>query len=563
MHTSDSFEDSPRLQGIEVFLATHRRWVCGGLLALAMVIRLIYALEIRHSPIPELWRGSQTDMSFYVAWATVVANGDWLTNRELHPYFGWQVPIGTQAEWIAWYGGKTFHQSPLYPYLMGVLFRALGQSLWVVYALQVVLSGGTVLLIWLITCRLLDDTAGLIAGVLAAAYGTLVFYDFVALRDSSAVFSSALTVALALWAERRGGLWRWLLVGLSIGIGTLLRANAAVLLVLIMMVMVWGLWRQWGRLFGVWACIIGGCVAGLMPLVVRNVCVGVSPLAIEAVGPSTFYLSNGAGAPGSGYGILPGFPEAMRRTQGRFLPLVREAFRTHESIGSVTDLFVRKLTAVMHFYERNNNANRYYAERFSAILRWGTVPFGLVLALAIAGGYVCRSNRHALIWLGVAVLAPLLTILLFYQTDRFRLPMIVGLIPLAAGAVESLLNRRDNALAVLMILVVAGVVIFWPDSDDPPGIEPRDFSSGAAAMSLTGRHESAIAEAREATRRFPREPLGWVTLVRCLYTAGRTEEAVEAWRQGMNATDQHPGLERLGASLMQATTGATGSSRAR
>jgi len=514
-------------------LQTHGRFVALMIFALALLVRVIVGLEIHRSPIPELWRGAETDMWFFVAWAKLIVAGGWLTDDVLHPYFAWQRPIGTLGEWNAWYGGKTFHQAPLYPYLLAVVLGLSGAGLWAVYIVQSIGSALTAVLLAGIGRRLFSPAVGLVAGVAAAIYGPLVFYDFVALRTSLAVLGAAATV----WLLIRGGSgerwWPWAAAGVVTGLGFLLRPNAAVMLVLAMPAATVLMWRQWRRLVTACVGLVVGFAVCLIPLIARNVRVGVPPLSVSAVGASTFYLANAAGAPGAGWGMTKGFPEAMRRTNGRFSSLAREAADSHSSIAGPVGLLFAKLGAFAHYFERTNNASPYYAERFSLLLRWGTVPFWLVLPLAMTGLVVTWSDRRRLVWLYLALLVPLVTIVLFYQTARFRLPMMVALIPLAAAALEWMVARRGTlALAVPVTLAVC-VVVRWPGNADPPRIQERDLQSGAHVLGQVGRHAPALVEAREAVARFPNSASSRLTFIEALRKAGRTDEAAAACDQAI------------------------------
>ncbi len=520
-------------------LETHWRLAAFVLFALAVVVRLVYGLQIRHAPIPELWRGPQTDMFFFVAWAKIIAAGDWLTDRALHPYFSWQQLVGTPEDWNAWYGGKTFHQAPAYPYLLAVLIKLAGPSLWWLYALQSLGSALTVVLVASIGRRMFSARVGLLAGAMAAVYGPLVFYDFVVLRTSLTVLSAAVTVWLLIRAESSRRVGWWLAAGVSIGLAYLLRPNATAMLVLAILAAVMLLWRQWRRL----AIACGGLIVGfglcLIPPVVRNVRVGAPPLSVSALGPSAVYLSNAAGAPGTGWGMVSGYPQAMRRTGGRFAPMAREALASHASIAGIIDLYLRKLTAFFHYFERTNNASPYYAERFSGLLRYAALPFWLVLPLGLVGLYATWPDRRRLVWLYIALLVPLATVLIFYQTARFRVPVIVGLIPLAAAAVDWMLTRRTKAPLALVIAVALCAWVRWPGVSDPPAVQERDFGAGAKALAQVGRHEAAIAEGREALKRFPNGPRAWLTLIQSLHEAGRLEQAAAACDVALERLPDH------------------------
>ncbi len=535
-----------RLRRWGLLIEVHWRATLVGLAGLTLLLRLIYALEVRGTPIPELWRGSQTDMSFFVDWARSVAAGDWLTNQDMHPYFGWEERVGTRDEWNVWYGGKTFHQAPLYPYFLAVLFRMCGQSLWPVYIAQAVGSALSVVVLASISRWLFGSIAGVLAGVMTALYGPLLFYDFVALRTSLMVLLTAAPIGLLIRAESTDRPRAWLLAGSATGLAFLLRPNAG-LMWFLALVIIWILrWNRQRSALQASLLLTGGFAVTCLPLVVRNVRVGAPPFAVEAVGASTFYLSNVAGAPGTGWGMLPNFPDVMRRTNGRFVPLIREALSSHESIADWLSLIARKMVAVAHYFERSNNANIYYAERFSLLLRWATLPYWVIFSLGIVGLYLTWSQRRRVAWLYLAMAVPLVTIALFYQTDRFRIPMIVGLIPLAALTVEQVLCRRGNVAAVLTAVIAVGVVSRWPSEGDPPHIQRRDFCAGADAAGAAGRHSITLTEAREGVRRFPNDAACWMSLASWLHKSGQDEEAVrqlDAAMKSVPATD--PGRDAL------------------
>ncbi|MBN1347580.1 MAG: glycosyltransferase family 39 protein [Phycisphaerae bacterium] len=513
--------------------------------ALAVAFRLVYAIEIGRSPIPDLWRDTETDIYFFAAWAGVIADGDWLTDQALHPYFSWQRMIAPLEQWNAWYGGKAFHQAPLYAYLLAVVFKVFGQGMWLLYALQALGSSLTALLLASIGRRLFNPIVGLLAGILTAVYGPLLFYDFVGLRASLTTLALAGAIWCLVWAwpalrepaALRPG--RFLLVGAVAGLGCLLRSNATVLPVLVIAALVLFGWRERRRMVAACLALVAGFAVCLVPLVARNVVVGAPALSIEAVGPSTFYLANASGAPGTGWGMLGGFAEAMRRTDGRFGPLIGEALASYDSFTGPVGLLLAKLSATAHYFERTNNANPYYAERFSRLLRWGTVPYWVVLALAVAGLVATWSDRRSLIWLYVAVLAPLLTIVLVYQTARFRLPMLVGLIPLAAAAIECLIARRGQVVPIVVMIVVAGVFVRWPRDNDPPKVRPRDYQSGANVLVAAGRMAAGLAEAREAVNRSPDDPLSRLTLIRALARSGLRDEAIKTCEQAVRDFPDH------------------------
>jgi Dolichyl-phosphate-mannose-protein mannosyltransferase len=157
----------------------------------------------------------------------------------------------TAANWVAG-RGHTFDfygyraASPLQsfmPPLFTVLIAACLITPWpeiAFSAVQVLLSGLTVLLVYLIAARLFSRTVGLVASMLTAVYPPfLILVD----QNTSPVFQTFL-LALWLWAAIRlidDGDWRWAaLAGLALGLNVLSRPSTLGLLG----VMFLGLWLR-------------------------------------------------------------------------------------------------------------------------------------------------------------------------------------------------------------------------------------------------------------------------------------------------------------------------------
>src|SRR5262245_46591979 len=92
------------------------------------------------------------DSKEYVAWASRIAAGDWL---------------GTDA----------FYQAPLYPYALGVLFRAVGVSIDAARIAQAACSSLACVLVAVAGARFFGRKTGLVAGALLALYPPSIFFD--------------------------------------------------------------------------------------------------------------------------------------------------------------------------------------------------------------------------------------------------------------------------------------------------------------------------------------------------------------------------------------------------
>ncbi len=132
----DGAQRSFSLAALDRWLAPRERWILGGLLVLALLVRVVYFVDAGHSPAVGMHEWAESDMSFFDLWAGEIAAGDLLTNQSLHPDHSWHreaavtylgdhpeeattlAPGGSPQEagralWNKWYGCKRFHQEPL------------------------------------------------------------------------------------------------------------------------------------------------------------------------------------------------------------------------------------------------------------------------------------------------------------------------------------------------------------------------------------------------------------------------------------------------------------------
>ncbi|HXO42283.1 MAG TPA: glycosyltransferase family 39 protein, partial [Thermoanaerobaculia bacterium] len=217
------------------------------ILGIALVLRLAHWAAVRRAPfigapVMDSWE--------YDRWAREIAGGDWLGH-----------------------GRGVFFQAPLYPYLLAILYKAVGPHLDAAYLAQIGLAVAGCYALYRAGRAMAGEQAGLAAAALAAVYGPFLFYDVQLLKESLAVTAVCFLLWAMAWAAagtgleaaaggpkaataslpataasdvstavsetatapseaataaRRGTGGRWLLVGFLLGVLALLRENALV-----------------------------------------------------------------------------------------------------------------------------------------------------------------------------------------------------------------------------------------------------------------------------------------------------------------------------------------------
>jgi tetratricopeptide (TPR) repeat protein len=160
-------------------------------------------------------------------------------------------------------------------------------------------------------------------------------------------------------------------------------------------------------------------------------------------------------------------------------------------------LEARKLLASLGRTEINNNAD--IAERRAAwkVAFLPRLHFGIVFPLAAVGALcVLRGSRKGAILIA-GYLSFLAVALVFFACERFRLPAVAFLVPLAAYGVESLVAsahaRRTRALALALGVAAAAAVV---SNVDFLGIQGRQMPSIVANKAYVERLAGNTAQAR-------------------------------------------------------------------
>ncbi|GAB6126383.1 hypothetical protein [Humidesulfovibrio idahonensis] len=361
--------------------------------------------------------------------------------------------------------------------------------------------------------------AGLLAGVLYAFCGPLLFYDLLPLGEGPAAFFLLAGLVLLFAAGRparpsgpltgrstgsqTGSLTAWL-AGAVLALAALLRPNLApaVLLALAAWCVAPG---QAGSRPGMSSqdrrarlSAAGRCLAGMLlvfaPFMVHNAAVAGRPSPFGFQGGFTLYTGNHPGASGVG-DPLPGFDntpylvimqawtEARARTGQPLSLAAADAYwygRTWDFFAGhpaeAAGLLARKTLLLVNGHGVDATADVEFCARFSPVPGWLRLPVGLLFALAAAGLWnVCRSvcrraDQHAgqntcgisaqAVALAVLLAVSAALVVLFQVTPRYRAVLLPLAIPFAALALTEIpFGRRTGWRGRVVPLALACAVL--------------------------------------------------------------------------------------------------------
>jgi len=414
------------------------RLVLATIVAAALALRLAHvasvaAFEAAHVE-PGLDRWLQMEI------ARAVAGGDWL-GGPLAPY----------------------ESAPAYALGLGILYR-LGGGRWLVpIVLQAVLGALAPLALYATGRMLASARTGLLAAALAAAYGPAIFYEGLTVKFALMPFAvSALLYASAAATTSR----RWQLAAAAAGAATAvlvaLRLNAIVVLPVV------AAWIARARspavatrallLFGL------GLVAIAAPLALRRALAAAHGEAASLWGIH-FYVGSRLDGDG-GYTVVPGVTDDVfghvddaralaEASRGRQLTpaevsrywLGRGLEEIRGDPAAYLVLEGRKLRRLLAPREEDVFGDDYavYAAR-SLVLRAG-LTFGAVAPLAMLGLVLVTMRRAPLGWCVAVAAAYAASLLVFFVTSRYRLPVVPPLLLCAGVALAWLADLRARPLA--------------------------------------------------------------------------------------------------------------------
>jgi tetratricopeptide (TPR) repeat protein len=492
----------------ERWLMKNQALVLAVIVIASVLLRIGYFLELNRGPCVYQHRWDQTDMNFFHIWAQDIAAGDWLTNKPLHPYHYWQQMFAKEyfhqfpeaaagagppspidpgkALFNRWYGGKVFQQEPLYPYLVALTYKVFWPDVRWVFVWQMLLGVGSNLLVYLIARRYFGVIVAAVAGLLAVLCGPMLFYEMILLRESLILFTGLGLVYLTeITLARRTWRW-WLLLGLACGLAVLLKTTFLAFFFGALGLLVYRHRVSLRALLGAMAALTGGLVLCLLPLIARNVAVGVPPWSLQSVAAISFINANVEDFQPE---INPGFyvsykhgPRIMAETGGQLLSAMVAALKTHPNPWSYFKQLQGKWAMVWHWYEVPNNENFYYYSLHSRVLNSLPVTFFLLAPLSLAGLALALGQRLACGPLYLAVACNISILLLFYVLSRYRLPLLPLLIPFAALTIVQITGWLWTRRLVPGVIAIAALFLLslWtmrPLPENQALIRPSDYSA--------------------------------------------------------------------------------------
>ncbi len=416
---------------------------------LAVVVRLVYLWQIARAPFFALRIG---DAAAYHDWALRIARGDWR-------------------------GEGVFYQAPLYPYVLALVYRLVGDGASMIRLVHLVISTGSCVMLAAAGLALFGE-AGAIAGVLLALYPPAIFLD--ALLDKTVLVTFFTTMLLWLLA-RRGSLARDAFVGVTLGLLALTRENALLLAVPIAAWLAFGADRQAPVRARRLTAFVAGCAIVLLPVALRNAIVGHEfALTTSQFGPN-LYIGNHEGARGLYDALVAGHGSAADEQEDatqlaeaavgrRLTPAEVSTYWTRQTLRFVrahpvewAGQLARKAGLTLNALEISDTESQDVYAEWSSLLRvLAPFTFGVVLCLAAIGACLTAPDWRRLWFLHALAITYAFSVVVFYVFGRYRFPLVPMLLLFAAGGIAWW--RRPAARRLRAWAIAAGAaaaIVAW------------------------------------------------------------------------------------------------------
>jgi tetratricopeptide (TPR) repeat protein len=519
----------------------------------ALAVRGIYFLQVRDLPASGLLLG---DAAAYDAWARRIAGGEW-------------------------WGADVFYQSPLYPYLLGVVYALAGHAPWLVKLLQVAGSALAAYFLARAGTILLGPATGVVAGLLLALQPTSVFSDFLIQKTSLDILLVSSLILLLARNSRSPTPPGWLAAGAVAALLALNRENALALLPVPLAATWAAAGRQAGRRGLLPASLVlAGWLLVLLPVGLRNLAVGGEFHLTTAQSGPNFWIGNNPAADGlyrpltagpgnpqnervaatrmaaAALGHAPSPGEVSAYWHGRALEWIRS------EPGAWLSLLGKKALLFWNRVEASDTDDQYSYQDWSPLLALlgSLLSFGTLVPLAALGLAATLGRWRRILFLHLFLLIYPTVVILYYVFARYRFPVAPVLILFAAAGLVHLLRLlraglrgREHPLpgrcitrglrGALVILPPFILLANWPAAPDLPVLSRAAMRNNVGVGLMNG------GDLRESANWFLEslalapdyvEPCRNLGLLR--RREGNPQEALAWFRRGLAAQPDDVGL---------------------
>jgi 4-amino-4-deoxy-L-arabinose transferase-like glycosyltransferase len=466
----------------EKILRGHARQVLWSIVLLSVFIKSIYFYQASQiKPIFHFQEWTQCDMNFFNLWANSINEGDVLTQNPLHPNHVWEIKTAnhffaqnpdkyayylaqnngvkdsialSQLLWNHWFQEKTFHQEPLYAYVVAIIYKIFGADVRWVFLFQMLLGIGVNVLVLKIGTHYFGHLSGFMAALLVTFCGPILVYDLVLIRSTLTVFLTLITLYALIKTIQENSTATYLTFGALSGLAYL---NQSYTLCFFMIGLIFLFYKgpsvPKGLRMSLYAIFLdkmkylsltlASFLFILMPLFIRNYKVGAPLTSVAGHGAIVFVTGNEKGVEPTQIFLVDSTMTStvLAKTDAQMLPTIIESIKSHDSIWDYLGLLIGKFFAIFHWVEIHNNINYYFYQHLTPILNWTSITHFIIAPLGLVGLCMAyKRYRFQLMPLYAAFFVCFFPMLIGLVFARFRVNLMVVLIILSGFLLAELIK---------------------------------------------------------------------------------------------------------------------------
>jgi Tfp pilus assembly protein PilF/4-amino-4-deoxy-L-arabinose transferase-like glycosyltransferase len=440
----------------------------------AFALRFVHHLEMRaHNPIYEY---------------PIIDSKEYVNNAEYIVETTWLGP--------SW----PFFHPPFYTYALAAIFWLFGVSITIVRVLQILLDCVNIFLLFLLARRTFDTAVALISCALYALYIPLIQFSVELLPPVLSIFLVLVSVvSLLTYLDRAQtgarSLWWLCMGGVSFGLLIITLPNFLVCLPIIAVLLYFFMHRiVIGRRILLIAVF---CFLAMIPAIattVRNTTYTREKVFISYNGGVNFYIGNN-----SDIYTTVAIPPGVEWEKFTMLPYERErvenftqasAYWYRQGFAYIMQhpfswlwLMVKKTVLFFNAHEFPRNFDLSFFSRYSVIMKLPIVKLNVLLALGLTGMIIIaarwrglKKKRREFVLMGTIFFSYSFSIILFFITARYRLPIVPFLTIPAAYTIFVLYRSKHRVITILIAacaLVLFCLVSVKPFAHTQPYTIPR------------------------------------------------------------------------------------------
>ena len=432
------------------------------------------------------------------------------------------------------WGSEVFFRAPLFPYILGITYKLFGVGGVAIQVLHSILGIGTAILTYLIAEIHFDRRIARIAGLCAAAYPTLYFFELSLMPTALEVFTFTAAIYCFSRFERSRSKIDLTIAGFALAHAALTRPTILSFLI-VLPLWLWLLDRSqgWKVISNRMAWVVLPMIIVILPVTIRNYIIEPEVVLISSQGGANFYIGNNQHSDGQTVSFPLGQTPLNRYedhiwSSSKFIAESRTRHKltsaeisdywfdqgknfVTEKPGEAIGLLLKKSYLLFCGEELFNNSNPIMPREYSqlyALSIWQkgiNFPFGIIAPLFLIGSVLLLRQQQKRSLLLLFVFSQIATISLFFVSSRFRQPLLPVMIVVAVYAGHELFlwlkSKNWHQVAIYGSVLVLLVAVFNP----PFEISSRQNRSMyrallGGALASQERYPEAVEQLRESIK---------------------------------------------------------------